>query len=169
LELLESALHGLGLARPTANRSVVCYHCGHRFEVAPKASVLTCSGCYRRVNVQDVRLTREVNTEAIQTAGRIWIGPRARVIAGVIEGGAGVDIEGIVQGEVRSGHRVTIGPAAWFRGRCSTPVLHVSPGAAVEGAGFHVGIPREHNPAVGNKGGVPERASGPSAGRGVFV
>ncbi len=131
------------MSRPAANRRVVCYHCGHAFEVAPKASVLTCSGCYRRVNVEDVRLTREVNAEAIQTAGRIWIGPRARVIAGAIDGGAGVDIEGIVEARVRSWRRVTIGPAAWFRGTCSTPVLHVAPGAAVEEAGFYVGLQAE--------------------------
>jgi len=133
----------LGFTLPTLpQRQVWCYHCGHGFEVAPKATMLTCAGCYRRVNVEDVRLTREVRAEAIQTAGRIFIGPRARVIAKDIHGGAGIDIQGIVDAHVGSWRRVTIGPAAWFRGSCDAPVLHIAPGAQVEGATFKVGVPQ---------------------------
>jgi cytoskeletal protein CcmA (bactofilin family) len=133
----------LGFTLPTLpQRQVSCTHCGHAFEVAPKASVLTCASCYQRVNVEDVRLTRETSGDVIETAGRIFVGPRARVIAKAIRGGAGIDIQGIVEGHIASWKRVTIGPAAWFRGSCEAPVLQIAPGAQVDGASFKIGVPQ---------------------------
>ena len=131
------------MARQTA-KTVQCYHCSHRFEVSGRAMSTSCPGCYRAVVVQDVVVKGFETVQKLQTCGRVTIRARGRVIAGVIEAQEGIEVLGVLQGNVTSAGPVIIGPKARWKGDCRAPTLEIKLGARIESGFFEIPYRKEY-------------------------
>jgi len=134
------------MARQTATKTVECYHCRHDFNVSGRAMSTSCPGCNKPVIVQDVIVKGLTTTRKLQTCGRVIIKPRGRVIAGLIEAQEGVEVLGVLNGNVTSAGPVVIGPKARWKGDCRAPTLKVKLGARIESGFFEIPY-REGKPA----------------------
>lgn len=103
----------------------------------------SCPGCNKPVIVQDVIVKGLKTTQKLQTCGRIIIKPRGRVIAGLVEAQEGMEVLGVLTGDmVTSAGPVIIGPKARWKGNCRAPTLEVMLGARIESGFFE--IPYRH-------------------------
>lgn len=113
----------------------------------------SCPKCNKPVIVQDVIVKGLKTTQKIQTCGRVIIKPRGRVIAGLVEAQQGVEVLGILNGNVISDGPVVIGPKARWKGDCRAPTLEVKLGARIESGFFEIPYrkaePVEHPPPKG--------------------
>ena len=128
------------MARPTASKTVQCYHCRHPFEVGGRAMSTSCPGCHKPVIVQDVIVTGLKTTQKLQTCGRVVIKARGRVIAGRVEAQGGVEVLGAINANVTSAGPVVIGPKGRWKGDCHAPALEVKLGARIEGGFFEINV-----------------------------
>ncbi len=126
------------MARPTATKTVQCYHCGHRFDVSGRAMSTSCPGCYKPVVVQDVVVKGFQTIQKLQTCGRVLIKRRGRVVAGLIEAQEGIEVQGILNGNAISAGPVVIGSKAQWKGDCRAPSLEVKLGARIESGFFEI-------------------------------
>lgn len=106
----------------------------------------SCPGCNKPVIVQDVIVKGLKTTQKLQTCGRVVIKPRGRVTAGLIEAQGGLEVLGILTGNVTSAGPVVIGPKACWKGDCRAPTLEVKLGAKIESGFFEIPC-REDEPA----------------------
>jgi DNA-directed RNA polymerase subunit RPC12/RpoP len=121
------------MARHDAPHTVECYHCRHRFEVPQRAQSVSCPKCHQRLVVSDVVVATLHSVTKVQTCGRVIVRQTGQVIARLVQGQAGVEVLGSLEGKVVSGGLVTIGPKAKWRGDCDAPRLEVKLGARVLG------------------------------------
>ena len=98
----------------------------------------SCPGCNKPVIVQDVIVKGLTTTQKLQTCGRVIIKPRGRVIAGLIEAQQGMEVLGVLHGNVTSAGPVVIGPKARWKGNCRAPTLEVKLGARIESGFFEI-------------------------------
>lgn len=114
----------------------------------------SCPKCYKAVVVEDVVIRTAHAVRKVQTCGRVLVEPKGRLIAQSIEAQQGVEVMGVLEGNVTSGGPVRIGPKAQWKGDCRAPTLVVELGAQIA-RGFFV-VP--YRP--------PEAPSGPPPGNG---
>lgn len=124
---------------PSTVRTVQCYHCHRHFDVPGKAMSLSCPWCYRRVTLSDIVVKDECFAKALQTCGRIVVQKKGRLVASLIEARLGVETFGVIEGKVRSGCRLYIGPQGRLRGDAIAPSIWIEPGGAMEGGLLHIG------------------------------
>jgi hypothetical protein len=137
-------------------RAVQCVHCLRRFPVPPKAMILTCPACFRRVRVEDVIVSAAQHTPRLETCGRIVIRPRARVVAETVVAGMGLEVHGELTARWVTAERVRIGPQGRWTGDCTAASIVVDPGGTILGGRFTVrpldapglGLPGAHAGAL---------------------
>ncbi len=123
-----------GRRKPAPRRDVVCYLCGHVFEVSAKTMSTSCPGCHRAIKIEDVVIKSYLPVNELQTCGSIHITKRGRVAAKLVSAGGDIKCEGIVEGAMTTPGELSFGPkatwaGAYLRGRRLT----ISPGASLEG------------------------------------
>jgi cytoskeletal protein CcmA (bactofilin family)/DNA-directed RNA polymerase subunit RPC12/RpoP len=121
------------MAKTTGHQTVVCYHCGRPFDTGERAQSTSCPQCHKRVVIEDVVVTTLKSVTRIQTCGHIVIQPAGRVIAKLVQGQKGVDVQGTVEAKVVSAGFVSIGPKAKWRGDCQARGVSIKSGAKVFG------------------------------------
>lgn len=91
----------------------------------------SCPKCYKAVVVEDVVIKTAHAVRKVQTCGRVIVEARGRLIASSIEAQMGVEVFGVLEGNVTSGGTVRIGPKASWKGDCKAPALSVELGAQI--------------------------------------
>ena len=134
------------MSRQPQTKSVKCYHCRQNFDVSPKAVSTSCPKCNKPVVVQDQVISTLKIVQKMQTCGHVIIKKRGRVIAGVIEGQLGIEVQGVLNGNASSDGHVVIGAKARWKGDCRAPSLEIKPGAKIESGYFQ--IPNEPQTAT---------------------
>lgn len=126
------------MSRHMPQRQVRCYYCGNQLQVGDRALTTMCPHCYRGLRVDDVILKGRESFASVQTCGMVIIHRKARVLANVVQASMGVQVEGVLRGDVISGAPVIIGPRAVWKGGCRAPSLHIHEGATVGGGWFEI-------------------------------
>jgi hypothetical protein len=121
-------------------RSVQCYHCGHRFEVGPRAMTISCPSCYKPLKVDDVVVKTMEAVRRIQTCGRVVVQKTGRVYAQLVEAQEGVEVQGVMEAKVVSGGPVLIGKKATWKGDCRAPTLAVELGGTIVSGFFEISL-----------------------------
>ena len=122
-------------------REILCYLCGHRFEVSEKAMSTTCPKCHKAIKVEDLVVKTYVPVNDLQTCGKIRVTKRGRVAAKRVQCGGRILIEGTIEGEVSTEEGVRVSAKGSWRGRSlRSATLEVVDGAQLEG---FVEVPRE--------------------------
>lgn len=119
-------------------RSVRCYHCGHEQEVPGRAQTITCLACFKQLSIPDIGVRAMHWGGGLRTCGEIVIHRKARVVCQSVIASGDVRILGHLEGEVRSGGTVYVGPEAVLKGAVRAAKLVVDPGAEVSGGTFVV-------------------------------
>jgi hypothetical protein len=132
------------MAKPTAPRSIHCYHCRHGFDVSPQTMTTVCPRCSKPLTVEDVVIKTAHSVRKIQTCGRLIVQKKGRVIAQSVEALEGVEVEGILEAKVMSGGKVWIGPKGQWKGDCAAPSLEVEPGGRIDGGYFEIAAKGEN-------------------------
>ncbi len=123
---------------PAPPRTVECYHCHQRIEVAAAAMSLPCPRCHKVLIVEDVVVRNYKPVKTLATCGRLIVRKGGRVVAQTIEAHAGVECHGAVYGSVRSGGPVTLGARSEWKGDLAAPSLVIKAGARVLGGFFRI-------------------------------
>ena len=126
------------MARHRGPRTVQCYLCRHRFEVAGRAQSTSCPGCYKPVIVGDVVVDKLKPVKEVRTCGRIIVKRRGRIIAELIEAHVGIECLGVIDARTVVAGPVVIGAKATWKGDCHAPSLIVKLGAQILGGRFFV-------------------------------
>lgn len=152
------------MARPPPQRTISCYLCRHRFTVAASAMTTSCPSCHKQLMVEDIVVKTIHAVRKLQTCGKIVVQKKARVVAQLVEAAEGVEVQGILEGNVVSGGHVIIGAKAEWKGDCKAPSLEVELGAKIASGYFHIepslGAAAPAPPApIGDKGGEPRAGS----------
>lgn len=127
------------MARPTQGpRIVQCYHCDQRFEVGSKAMTVSCPACFKPLMVQDLNIKTLEAVKRLETCGKIVILKKGRVMADRVIGMEGVEVEGIMHGNVRSGAPVRIAAGAEWKGDLEAPGIELDPSAVVLGGFWRI-------------------------------
>jgi len=119
---------------PGANapkRTIMCYHCRHRFEVPVRAMSTSCPKCYKGLVIEDVVIKTAHAVRKVQTCGKVLVEAKGRLIATSVEAAQGVEVLGVLEGSVTSGGPVRIGPSAQWKGDLKAPSLRVELGARI--------------------------------------
>jgi len=120
--------------RKANGREIRCYLCGHPFEVSAKALSTTCPGCHKAIKVEDMVVKSYVPVNDLQTCGKIRVTRRGRVAARSVQTGAGLLLEGTVEGSVVSDGSIKLGPKSNWKGKAlKGRTLLVSEGAVLDG------------------------------------
>jgi cytoskeletal protein CcmA (bactofilin family) len=120
------------MAKAPSLRTIQCYHCRHRFEVASKAMSIPCPKCAKALVVEDVVIKTAHNVRKIQTCGKLIVEKKGRVVAQSVEAQGGVEVEGYLEAKVQAGGHVKIGAKAQWKGDCAAPSLEVELGGRIE-------------------------------------
>jgi len=122
------------MAVERAQRTILCYHCGHAQEVSARAMSLPCSACHRALKVEDLDVKNYLPVTEVLTCGTLHVTPRGRIAARRIHAGQGAKIEGPVDGSLESHALIVMTARAVWRGeslRC--PRLIIEDGAVMNG------------------------------------
>ena len=111
---------------------IVCLHCNKPQEVSRKAQSVTCQHCYKRLDLQDIPISRYEARRVIETVGIVTVEKKGNVIADKIHCG-GLIVRGKVKGNVHSRGPVLVGPEADLIGDVTAPTMAVGAGAVLEG------------------------------------
>jgi cytoskeletal protein CcmA (bactofilin family) len=90
------------------------------------------------VNIEDLVIKVAYSVRKIQTCGKLVVQKKGRVIAQSIEAHGGVEVEGVLEGNVVSGGPVRIGPKAQWKGDCAAPSLEVELGGQIQRGFFNI-------------------------------
>lgn len=115
-----------------------CYHCDQRFEVGSKAMTVSCPACFKPLMVQDLNIKTLEAVKRLETCGKIVIMKKGRVMADRVVGMGGVEVEGIMHGNVRSGRPVRIAAGAEWKGDLEAPGIELDPAAIVLGGYWQI-------------------------------
>jgi hypothetical protein len=126
------------MVRPTAPRTVQCYHCQKWFQVGQRAISLSCPGCYRRVLLDDLVISETFRAQQIRTCGRIIVEPKGWISASEIHASAGIRVLGQLSADTVSLSPVIIAAGATWRGNLRAPAIHVEAGASITGGRFEI-------------------------------
>ncbi|MEX2219730.1 MAG: polymer-forming cytoskeletal protein [Phycisphaerales bacterium] len=124
--------------KPSSPRKLQCYHCRHRFEVSWQTMSCSCPKCSKPVNVEDLVIKVAYSVRKIQTCGKLIVQKKGRVIAQTIEAHGGVEVEGILEGNVLSGGPVRILAKGQWKGDCAAPSLEVQLGGQISRGFFTI-------------------------------
>ncbi|HYE60372.1 MAG TPA: polymer-forming cytoskeletal protein [Phycisphaerales bacterium] len=117
-------------------RTIQCYHCRQRFEIARQAQSTSCPKCSRQLRLEDVVVKTLEAVRKIQTCGKVVVQKKGRIIAQSVEAHLGVHVEGIMEANVVSGGPVTIGSKAQWKGDCAAPSVVIEDGCVITGGYF---------------------------------
>lgn len=126
------------MAKASVQRTIQCYHCRHQFEVSVQTMSTACPKCYKAIRLEDLIVKVHHAVRKIQTCGRVVVHRKGKVVAQFIEAHGGVEIEGILEGDVLSGSTVRIGAKAQWKGGCRAPSVSIEDGAVISGGYFVV-------------------------------
>ncbi len=126
------------MAKTLPPRSVLCYHCRHRFDVGGRAMSVSCPGCNKPLIVEDVIVKTYKPVKTLQTCGMLIVRRGGRVAATHVEAQSGIDCQGAIWASVVSGGRVHIGPKGEWKGDLRAPALSVKAGARILGGRFSI-------------------------------
>lgn len=112
---------------------MLCYHCGHEPEIAPRAQSASCGRCFGQLKTADISVRAMHWGGSLRTTGSVLVQRKARVVCGEIVAGEGVKILGLVEADIRAGGAVHIGSGAELKGSVRARVLIVEPGAVLTG------------------------------------
>lgn len=130
---------GIGeLLAGLAPREIRCYRCGARTRASTRAHTVSCSGCFRRVEVQDHHIKMTHFGTELGSCGDIIVTRKARTTTQVLVASGSVKIYGEVRGLVLAGTSVEIGPGGLLIGGAVTPDLVLDAEARIEGGPFRV-------------------------------
>ncbi len=152
-------------------RTIACYHCGHAFEIPARALSTSCPKCSKPLAVEDVVVKSVHFVRKVQTCGKIVVEAKGNLNAALIVAQLGVEVQGILEGNVTSAGPVHLGPKAKWKGDCKAPTLRVELGAQIAKGFFEirpgerapVAVPSD--PADAAPGG-PAKAPAPSTRKG---
>lgn len=120
-------------SKPTVDTvTIACLHCGKQQDVGRKAQTVTCKHCYKRLELQDLVISRYDARRAIETIGIVTVEKKGNVIADRIHCG-GLIVRGKVKAEVQSRGPVLVGPEADLIGDVTAPTMAIGAGAVLEG------------------------------------
>ena len=117
---------------PAASRDVVCAHCENRLEISASAMSVNCRHCNQRLIVEDMKIKAYHAVVRLATAGRVEVVKNAQLVAEVRV--SELVVNGTVQGNVRTTHRVVVGKKGRIVGDVSSPLLSVAPGGEITGS-----------------------------------
>lgn len=131
------------MARHTGQRSVQCYHCQHRFDVAGRAESVSCPGCNKPLIVGDMVVKKLMGpVKQVRTCGKIEVAKKGRILAELIEAHAGLDVQGAIEAQrVISKATVILGPKCQFKGDLQAPALEIKSGAKITRGNFAIPMP----------------------------
>ncbi|MFG0258278.1 MAG: polymer-forming cytoskeletal protein [Phycisphaerales bacterium JB043] len=149
--------------KPTGPRTVVCYHCGHHFEVSARAMTGSCPKCYGKLMIDDVVIKNTQSYKTLQTCGKLVIQARGRVIADLVTASEGIEVAGKLEAKEYRGGHVHIKHKALWKCDCRAPSVTIENGGVVAGGLFE--IAEHHNVFTGD---APEkdRSSAGTSSRG---
>lgn len=142
------------MAKQKGLRPVRCYHCGRSFEVPAKAMTCSCPGCFKGVQLESIVVKNMEQMSRLETCGSITVRKRGLVQADRIIAADGIEVEGIVHANARSGRRVTLHAGAQWKGDLTAPSLEIREGASILGGFFRIG-PGEVEPSVRDPAAAP--------------
>jgi hypothetical protein len=119
-------------------RTIQCYHCRHRFEIARQAQSTSCPKCSRQLRLEDVVVKTLEAVRKIQTCGKVVVQKKGRIIAQSVEAHMGVVVEGTMEANVVSGGLVTIKSKAHWKGDCAAPSVSIEDGCVITSGYFVV-------------------------------
>ena len=126
------------MARHRGPRTVQCYLCRHRFQVAGRAQSTSCPGCHKPVIVGDVVVNQLKPVKEVRTCGRIVVKRRGRIIADLVEAHVGIECLGTIDAKKVVAGPVLIGSRATWKGDCHALSLSIRLGARINGGRFFV-------------------------------
>ena len=126
------------MARHSSPRTIQCYLCRHRFDVAGRAQSTSCPACYKPVIVGDITVDKLKPVKAVRTCGKIFVKRNGRIIADLVEAHGGIECLGTIDAKQIIAGRIVIGPKARWKGDCHTPSLVIKLGAQIETGRFFV-------------------------------
>ncbi len=135
------------MAKQKGPRPVRCYHCGRSFEVPAKAMTCSCPGCFKGIQLESIVVKNMEQMSRLETCGSITVRKRGLVQADRIIAAEGIEVEGIVHANAKSGRRVTLHSGAQWKGDLTAPSLEIREGASILGGFFRIG-PGEVEPSV---------------------
>lgn len=100
---------------------------------------VSCPKCYKPVVIEDVVIKSAHAVRKVQTCGKVVVEAKGRLIAATIEASGGVEVMGILEGNVTTPGRVVIGGKASWKGDCRAASLKVELGAVVSRGYFVIG------------------------------
>jgi cytoskeletal protein CcmA (bactofilin family) len=100
---------------------------------------VSCPKCYKPVVIEDVVIKSAHAVRKVQTCGKVVVEAKGRLIAATIEASGGVEVLGILEGNVTTPGRVVIGGKASWKGDCRAASLKVELGAVVSRGYFVIG------------------------------
>jgi hypothetical protein len=122
------------MARPAAQREIVCYHCRAVVGVAMAARSSTCPRCYRRLLLDDLVVSSPGLGATLSTCGIVRIQKRVRAAARAIHAGDGVEVLGSLEASVVSDGPVVVARGASLRGEVQATGITVEPGGSMDAA-----------------------------------
>jgi len=108
-----------------------CVYCGHALYAPRRALIIRCPKCFTQIHVKDVLIENDLDAPRTITAGKIIVGPEARVRGDLIA--CHIVIAGRVLGEVLASHSCRVTATGKVAGRILSRQLAIAPGAIVEG------------------------------------
>lgn len=91
----------------------------------------SCPKCYKGLVIEDVVIKTAHAVRKVQTCGKVLVEAKGRLIATSVEAAQGVEVQGVLEGNVVSGGPVRIGPGAQWKGDLKAPSLRVELGARI--------------------------------------
>lgn len=122
-----------------------CFACGGDFVASTRAVSARCPHCGRSVALQDIVITGPRWMGTVQTCGRVIVERKGKLVASLVETGAGVAVLGAIEARVVSQGFVLLGAKGKWKGDCRAVTILMEPGAQVDGGKFEIagGIPME--------------------------
>jgi cytoskeletal protein CcmA (bactofilin family) len=91
----------------------------------------SCPKCYKALIIEDIVIKTAHAVRKVQTCGKVLVEAKGRLIAATIEAAQGVEVLGVLEGNVTSGGPVRIGERAQWKGDLRAPSLRVDLGAKI--------------------------------------
>ena len=114
-----------------SQKNIRCHHCGKELLVSSRAFSICCSGCNRRVNVEDRTITDHHATKQIETSGSIVVAPRGELHAQLRV--KDLQVQGRLLGNVTADEKVTLNAQGQIVGDITAARLEVDCGARLKG------------------------------------
>ncbi len=125
---------------PQPDRSVRCYHCGHALAVPASARSANCPACHKGLVIDDLTVKDASWSSRLTTCGRVFVQRKGRAVVRRVDAGEGIEVSGVLEGDVNSGGPVVVCKGATLRGAdCRATSLWVDPGGIIDNVRMTIG------------------------------